>query len=51
MAVKTGLHAHGPEYSAAQMAAVVGQWPFWVGAGVLAGMGLGMLALALTGDR
>ena len=51
MAVKTGLHAHGPEYSAAQIAAVVGQWPFWVGAGVLAGMGLGMLALALTGDR
>ncbi|MBP6789247.1 MAG: hypothetical protein KA170_16775 [Candidatus Promineofilum sp.] len=51
MAVKTGLHAHGPEYSAAQIAAVVGQWPFWAGAGVLAGAGVGLLALVLAGDR
>lgn len=51
MAVKTGLHAHGPEYSAAQIAAVVGQWPLWIGAGTLAGAGLGLLALALADDR
>jgi hypothetical protein len=51
MATKTGLHAHGPEYSAAQIAAVIGQWPFWIGAGLLAGAGVGLLALALTSDR
>jgi hypothetical protein len=50
MAIKTGLHAHGPEYSAAQIAAVVGQWPLWIGAGVLAGAGVGLLAVALAGD-
>ena len=51
MAVKTGLHAHGPEYSAAQLAAVVGQWPLWIGAGALAGAGVGLLVVALADDR
>ena len=51
IAVKTGLHAHGPEYSAAQLAAVVGQWPLWIGAGALAGAGVGLLVVALADDR
>lgn len=45
MAVKTGLHGHGAEYSAAQVAAVVGQSVWWVGAGVVGGVGLALLAL------
>jgi len=45
MALKTGLHAHGPEYSAAQIAAVWAQWPLWLVAGGVAGVGLGLVAL------
>ena len=45
MALKTGLHGHGPEYTAAQLAAVVSQWPWWIGAGAVGGVGLALLAL------
>ncbi len=45
MALKTGLHAHGPEYTAAQIAWVTAQWPWWVGAGGIAGTGLALLWL------
>ena len=51
MALKTGLHAHGPEYTAAQIAWVLGQWPWWIGAGALAGAGLGLMALSLSRGR
>jgi hypothetical protein len=47
MAFKTGLHAHGPEYSAAQIAWVWRQIPLWAGAGALAGAGVALLALGL----
>jgi hypothetical protein len=43
MAVKTGLHAHGPEFSPAEIAWVWQQIPLWAGAGLLAGLGGGML--------
>jgi hypothetical protein len=43
MAFKTGLHGHGPEYSAAEIAWVLRQWPLWGAAGALAGLGLGLL--------
>lgn len=47
MAVKTGLHAHGAEFSPEQINWIVGQLPWWAGAGLLAGVGAGLLVLAL----
>ncbi len=44
MALKTGLHAHGPEYSTAQIVWVWRQAPLWAVAGALAGLGLGLVA-------
>lgn len=46
MALKTGLHAHGPEYTTAETVWVLGQLPVWGGAGALAGLGLGLLLVA-----
>lgn len=43
MAVKTGLHAHGPEFSPVQIEWVIGQLPWWTSAGLLAGAGLAMI--------
>ncbi len=51
MSLKTGLHGHGPEYTAAQIVWVLGQWPWWIGAGALAGAGLGLMALSLSRGR
>lgn len=46
MALKTGLHAHGPEYSAGGIAWVWAQLPLWAAVGGLAGLGVGALAAA-----
>lgn len=46
MALKTGLHAHGPEFTAAEITWVVGQLPLWSVAGVSGGAGLGLLIAA-----
>lgn len=43
MALKTGLHAHGPEFTPAEILWVMQQAPWWGGAGCLAGLGLGFL--------
>jgi hypothetical protein len=43
MAVKTGLHAHGPEFTIQQIRWVIQQIPLWTIAGLLAGLGLGLL--------
>ncbi len=43
MAVKTGLHAHGPEFTPQQIAWVWQQTPLWAAVGLLAGLGLGMI--------
>ncbi len=43
MAVKTGLHAHGPEFTSQQIAWVWQQTPLWAVVGLLAGLGLGMI--------
>ena len=43
MAVKTGLHAHGPEFSAGEVNWVVQQIPLWTVVGLLGGLGLGLL--------
>jgi hypothetical protein len=47
MALKTGLHAHGPEFSPRQINWVVRQVPWWSGAGILAGLGFGLLVKSL----
>jgi len=49
MAIKTGLHAHGPEFTLAELAWVWRQLPVWAGAGGFAGGGLG-LVLVWLGD-
>ena len=43
MAIKTGLHGHGPEFTALQIEWLVGQIPLWTLSGVIAGLGLGLL--------
>src|SRR5690606_31732638 len=44
MAVKTGLHAHGPEFAPEQINWVLAQLPWWTTAGLLAGVGVGLVA-------
>lgn len=48
MAVKTGLHAHGPEFGPAEVAAVWAQLPLWSLVGLLLGLGMGLLAAGLA---
>jgi hypothetical protein len=45
MVIKTGLHAHGPEFSPAEIAWLLRQLPLWSLAGLLAGLGIALLAL------
>jgi len=44
MALKTGIHAHGPEYTAREIAWVWQQLPLWGAVGGLVGLGLGLVA-------
>ena len=46
MAVKTGLHAHGPEYTTYELVWVWNQLALWAVAGSLVGLGMGLLAVA-----
>ena len=43
MTLKTGLHAHGPEFTRAEINWALAQLPYWTAAGLLAGLGLGLL--------
>ncbi len=43
MAVKTGLHAHGPEFSLAEIEWVINQIPLWIIVGLLLGLGVGLV--------
>ena len=43
MAVKTGLHAHGPEFTRAEIAWVWGMLPLWTAVGLLMGLGAGLI--------
>ncbi len=45
MAVKTGLHAHGPEFTPDQITWAIHQIPIWTTVGFLAGLGLGLLMI------
>ena len=51
MALKTGLHGHGLEYTAAQITWVAAQWPWWVAAGGIAGVGVALLWLGWRRGR
>lgn len=48
MAVKSGLHAHGPEFSALEVTWVLEQIPVWSAAGLMGGLGVGLLLRAVT---
>ncbi|MCB9423205.1 MAG: hypothetical protein H6667_25640 [Ardenticatenaceae bacterium] len=43
MAVKTGLHAHGPEFTPAQINWTLRQTPIWAAASLLAALGLALI--------
>jgi hypothetical protein len=49
MALKTGLHDHGPEFSRAEINWVIQRIPTWTAAGLLAGLGLGLLMMRREG--
>lgn len=49
MTVKTGLHGHGPEFTPSEITWVMDQLSLWAIAGLIAGIGLGVLALAARG--
>lgn len=48
MMLKTGLHAHGPEYTAAEIAWVWSRLLPWSGLGLLAGLGLGLITAGIS---
>lgn len=49
MAVKTGLHAHGPEFTPTEIRWVVDQLPLWVITATLTSLGLASLLLGIKG--
>lgn len=51
MGIKTGIHAHGPEFSVIELNWVLEQITLWTLAGLLAGFGLGLLLKALSGQN
>ncbi|MCL4869500.1 MAG: hypothetical protein KJ063_11065 [Anaerolineae bacterium] len=48
MALKTGLHAHGPEFTPTEIAWVWGQLPLWSLVGGLIGLGLAALYIGMN---
>ena len=50
MALKTGLHAHGPEFTVAEISWVASRLPWWAAGGGLAGLGAALL-LEGSGSR
>ena len=43
MILKTGLHAHGPEFTQAELQWTIQQIPLWAIVGLLMGVGIGIL--------
>lgn len=43
MGIKTGLHAHGPEFTLTEIRWLIDQIPLWSLAGLSGGLGVGML--------
>jgi len=50
MALKTGLHAHGPEFSTGEIGWVLAQFPWWTAGGVVGGLGMGLITLGVQGE-
>ena len=50
MAIKTGLHGHGPEFIPDQVSWVINQIPLWSAVGLLTGLGTGVLIAGLRKD-
>ncbi|KAA3655082.1 MAG: hypothetical protein DWQ04_33755 [Chloroflexi bacterium] len=48
MAIKTGLHAHGPEFTQAELTWVMQQLPLWGIVGLLAGTAVGLLTAGFS---
>lgn len=48
MVLKTGVHAHGPEYSPAEIGWITQQMTIWPFVGGLAGFGLGIVGRSLS---
>jgi hypothetical protein len=51
MTLKTGLHAHGPEYTPAELAWVWSRLLLWSSLGLLAGLGLGLITAGIRRDK
>ena len=49
MVLKTGLHAHGAEFTGDEIGWVVSQWWVWGGAGIIAGIGFYLLLVWQSG--
>ena len=47
MILKTGIHAHGPEFTPLEIAWVSRQTPVWTGVGLFAGAGIGLISFGL----
>ncbi len=47
MAIKTGLHAHGPEFTRSELSWVLQQLPLWSISGLLLGLGVGLMITAI----
>lgn len=48
MALKSGLHAHGPEFTPAQIEQVLWRTPHWTVSGMLIGLALGLLLAGVS---
>jgi len=48
MAIKTGLHAHGPEFTQAELSWVIQQLPLWGIVGLLVGTAVGLLKVGIS---
>lgn len=48
MALKTGLHAHGPEFTPSEINWVITQIPLWTAVGLLTGAGLGLVGMGVA---
>ena len=51
MALKTGLHAHGPEFTPSEINWVIARIPLWTAVGLLSGAGLGLVGLSVAGKQ
>lgn len=51
MALHTGIHGHGPEYTSNEIAQLWANLRIWSVAGLVAGLGLGLLAMGRGDSR